>query len=155
QAVLLEGDAVVLVDSGLARGLAEDLQPAAGGLVQVGDQPQQGRLAAAARSDERHELPRRDLQVDRRERLHLAAPGAEHLGHAGGAHRAGAAPSPVGGKGHAGAPSPRRRRPRKAPASATAPAATKPSTTAPNTGPQGFAGSAVPWPASPISSPPI
>ena len=64
QTRLLEGDAVVLVAAGAVGRLAEDLDRAAGGRVEVGDEPHQRRLAAPGRPDERDELALADRQVD-------------------------------------------------------------------------------------------
>jgi hypothetical protein len=71
---LLERDAVVLVESRLASRLAEDAELSRRRGVEVGDEPQQGALAAAAGSDQRHELPRCDAEVDRLERCDGRAP---------------------------------------------------------------------------------
>ena len=48
QARLLERDAVVLVEARLLRGLAEHLEGAGRGLVEVGDEAQERGLAASA-----------------------------------------------------------------------------------------------------------
>ncbi|OLT20716.1 hypothetical protein BJF78_09070 [Pseudonocardia sp. CNS-139] len=71
---LLERDAVVLVEAGLPGRFAADERRARGGLLQVGDQPQQRRLPAPGRPDERDELARADGQVDAGERVHVAEP---------------------------------------------------------------------------------
>ena len=53
---LLERDPVVLVEPGLPGGLAADAHRARARLLQVGDHPQQRRLPAPRRADQRHEL---------------------------------------------------------------------------------------------------
>ena len=71
---LLERDAVVLVDPRAWRaGLPKTASVAASRPVEVGDQAQQRRLAAAGRPDQRDELARGDLEVDAGERVDLAA----------------------------------------------------------------------------------
>ena len=45
-------------------GLVVDRNPPIGGTVETGDQPQQCRLAAAGRSEQRDDLTRVDLDVD-------------------------------------------------------------------------------------------
>ena len=128
---LLEGDAVVLVDAGLASGLAEDREVADAGRVEVGDEAQQRRLAAARGADERDELAGGDVEVDPGEGGHLASGRGEHLPHACGVD---------GGCGHR-ISSPRRNRCRVTPMRATPAAATSPMATVPNVGAQGAAGS--------------
>ena len=61
---VLEDDPVVAVEPRLVRGLAVDDDLAGGRLDQVADDPQQRRLAAARRPDQRDELARLDLEVD-------------------------------------------------------------------------------------------
>ena len=75
----LEGDAVVLVQARAARRLAVDQHRALARLDEVGDDPQQRRLAAARRADQRDELARRDGQVDVGHGLHRARALAEAL----------------------------------------------------------------------------
>ena len=60
-------------------GLPLIVDRAAGRLGQVADEPQQGRLAAAGRTDERDELALADRQVDRFERRHRGVARAEDL----------------------------------------------------------------------------
>ena len=84
QAGLLERDAVVLVQPGLPGGLAADQHRAGAGLLQVGDHPQQRRLPAPGRPDQRHELAGRQPQLDARQRVHRPpGPGVEGLVDAG------------------------------------------------------------------------
>jgi hypothetical protein len=95
---LLEGDPVVLVEPGLPGGLPVDGDGARGRLDQVRDQPQQRRLAAAGRPDERDELAGLDREVDVGERGHVG-PAAEGLPDTGQLH----------GLAHGTVPGPRRR----------------------------------------------
>ena len=77
---LLEDDAVVARQPGLAGRLAVDQQRPRGRREQVADQPQQRALAAAGRPDQRDQLAPADLQADVVERAHqsLGAGLAEH-----------------------------------------------------------------------------
>src|SRR5439155_11250730 len=65
---VLEDDAVVVVAPRLPRRLAVDRRAACGRLDQVADDPQQCRLAAPRRADERDELTTLDVEVDALER---------------------------------------------------------------------------------------
>ncbi len=56
-----------------------DARDPAGGVIEAGQDAQQGRLAAAARADDADELARRDLQVDVLERDHAAGAAAVDL----------------------------------------------------------------------------
>ena len=76
QAGLLEGDPVRLVQPGLPRRAAEHLTGARRRGVEVGDQPQQGALAAAARPDQRDELTRAYVEVDVLQRDDIGAAAA-------------------------------------------------------------------------------
>ena len=77
---LLEGHAVLLVEPGLGGRLAVDPDVAGRRLDEVGDQPQQRRLAAPRRPDQADELAGRDGEVDVDERVDLAGrAGVEHL----------------------------------------------------------------------------
>ena len=67
---LLEDDSVVVVEPGAVSGLAVDLDDALARLDQVADDPQERRLAAAGRADQRDELPRADLEIDLGQRRH-------------------------------------------------------------------------------------
>src|SRR6185369_668873 len=53
---------------------APELDAAGGGQVEAAEHPQRGRLAAARRSEQREELARADLQVDRIDRDDIAEP---------------------------------------------------------------------------------
>ncbi len=70
---VLEDDPVVAVEPGPVRGLAVDQHVALARPDQVADDPQQRRLAAARRADQRDELARLDVEVDPVEREHVAA----------------------------------------------------------------------------------
>ena len=84
QAGLLERDAVVLIDAGLTGGLAEDAELARRCVVEIGDEAQQGRLAASARSDEGDELARLDSELDVGQRHDIPRGGREDLPDSGG-----------------------------------------------------------------------
>ena len=64
----LEDHPVVAIEAGPGGRLAVDLDRAGGRCHEVADDPQQGRLAAARRADQRDELPAPDLEVDALER---------------------------------------------------------------------------------------
>src|SRR5262249_37967656 len=66
----LEDDPVVVVAPRLRGRLAVDLDDALGGVDQVADDPQQRRLAAAGRADQRDEFLRPDVEVDPAQRGH-------------------------------------------------------------------------------------
>jgi hypothetical protein len=70
---VLEDDPVVAVAPGLVGRLAVHDHVSAGRLDQVADDPQQRRLAAAGRADERDELLRPHLEVDPFQRDHVSA----------------------------------------------------------------------------------
>jgi hypothetical protein len=82
QSRLLEGDAVVLVQPRAPGRLAVDEHRALGRLDEVGDDPQQRRLPAAGRPDQRDELAGADGEVDAGERLHRGRALAEALSEA-------------------------------------------------------------------------
>ena len=69
---VLEDDAVVVVGARLAAPACRSPRPCPRSARQVADQAQQRRLAAAGRPDQRHELARRDLEVDPLERGDVA-----------------------------------------------------------------------------------
>ena len=114
---VLEDDPVVVVDARLVRGLAVDAQAPRRRLHEVADDPQQRRLPASRRPDQRDELARRDLEVDVLQRGDARAEGLrEPLDR----------DDALGRAGHAKFSGARRRISRSA--SATAPNSTRPST---------------------------
>ena len=77
----LKRDAVILVEARLPGGLTEHLHRTGCRLVEVGDEAQQGRFSASARSYQGHELSRRHREAHIIERRDAGALlGGEDLG---------------------------------------------------------------------------
>ena len=79
----LEDHPVVTVEARLAGWLAVDLDGAGSRIGQVANEPEQCRLAAPRRADERHELAPADLEIDVRQRHDPCGRSAERLADAG------------------------------------------------------------------------
>src|SRR6185436_4428964 len=127
---------VLLVDARLVRALPVDRDRTRRRGDQVGDQPEQRRLAAPRRSDQRHELAELDGEVDVDQRLDLIRPAAvealAHALHVDGTHASASRTRSLG-----------RFRISRESMSATRPAIRRPSTAAPKTAVYTLAGSEV------------